>query len=98
MHTNTNTTPIPYHVQRIIRRYAPYLRSEIAQSVKAKMIEKGDDISIEDIGECASQIILGEGNLPMEKLCMDAYRKGRSRPLQEVIDELRASLAGAAGA
>lgn len=89
------TTPMPYHVQRIIRRYAPHLQSEIAQAVKDKIGEKGgDDITLEEIGECASRIILGEGNRRMEKLSMDAYRNGHSRPLQEVIDELRTSIAG----
>jgi len=60
------------------------------------MNEKNGPVTVEEIGECASQIILGEGNLRMERLSMEAYRAGRSRPLQEVIDELRASLAASA--
>lgn len=94
MSPKTNAPPIPYPVQRIIRRYAPYLRTEIAQAVKRRMDEKGAPITVEEIGECASQIIFGEGNLRMEKLCMEAYRAHRSRPLQETIDELRCSFAG----
>jgi hypothetical protein len=60
------------------------------------MDEQGGAITIEEIGECASQIIFGEGNLRLERLCMDAYRAGHSRPLQEVIDDLRCSLTGPA--
>jgi hypothetical protein len=94
MSHKSNTHSIPYPIQRIIRRYAPYLQSEIAQVVKRRMDTKGSPVTVEEIGECASEIIFGEGNLRLEKLCMQAYRSGHSRPIQEVIDELRGTLAG----
>ena len=53
-----------------------------------------------DINECVGYVVgelaTGLRNLQMERLCWEAYQRGDYKPLREVIDELRASIAESA--
>jgi hypothetical protein len=90
---------LPFYVRRIIGRYQPYLRDAIADAVRKKSDEvkrsQGREITAEEISECVGEVISGPGdrNLRMEHLSLHAVEHGQYKPLREVIDELRASIA-----
>lgn len=95
MNTTKQRRELPPPVARCIRMYMPALRSEITAAVEQKMQQLNRLPSAAEIGECAAAVVYGDGkpyDVVMENLCLQAYHAGKSRPLREVIDELRASL------
>jgi hypothetical protein len=97
--------PLPFYVRRAISGYKPYLREVISQAVQSKFDElhsMGKEMTRSDINECVGYVIgelaTGSRNLQMERLCWEAHQHGNSKPLREVIDELRASIAESASA
>ena len=92
---------LPFYVRRQILCYKPHLREAIAQAVREKLDElrsQGKDITAENISECVGDVVLGDRNMRMEQLCLDAVARGEYKTLREVIDELRASIAKSASA
>jgi len=60
------------------------------------MAAKGGAISPEEIGQCASAVIFGDGteyDRRMEAICLKAFDAGSYTPLDEVINELRTTVA-----
>jgi hypothetical protein len=92
--------PLPFHVRRVISGYKPYLREIISQALQSKIEELhavGRNITRNEIDECVGyavgELATGSRNLQMERLSWEAYQRGDCKPLKEVIDELRASIA-----
>ena len=103
MKTLQETYRLPFYVRRLIWKYRPHLRDAITNAVHQKYDELtslGRNITAEDISECVGAVVfaLGDRNPRMEQLCLDAYSRGECRPLREVIDELRTSIAQSAPA
>jgi hypothetical protein len=86
----------PESFYRCVRGYAPHWRTLIIRAVTEKMELLGRPLTPEEIGECAVEIVLDEKSRveTMERICIEAYDAGKTKPLQDVIDELRSSLAG----
>ena len=81
---------LPFRVQRRLRKFSRGLRQAITLEVQGKMDEQGGHLTAEDIGECASRVILNPGHdRTMEALCLEALDSGKSKPLTDVINELR---------
>ena len=94
---------LPFHVRRIIAHYRPQLRESIAHAIVAKadsLRSAGRELTCEDISECVGSVVgelsAGAKNQRMETLSWEAYQQGEYQPLQEVIDELRSSIAASA--
>ena len=86
---------LPYAVLRGIRRYAPAFQARIQRLVRAKMdslAREGRYITVEEIGECASQAIFGAKicDPEMERVCLEAHSRGEFVYLEDWIDELKA--------
>jgi len=85
-------TQLTYHVQRMIAKYARHWQSEITRVVHERTAASPQPLTAEEIGECATQVILratGPREQVLEKLCVRDHNQGKSRPLKEVIRELR---------
>ena len=90
------TSQLPYAVQRSIRKYEPSLRAAITRAVQQQQDSHPDKpLSAEEIGLCASEVVFGTGEYDkgMERICIDAYDRGHSTPLHEVINGLRSRVA-----
>lgn len=90
----TTNAPLPYAIQRSIRKFAPALRDAITRAITAKQESLGRSLKPEEIGECASEVIFGIGEYDrgMEALCIEAFDAERYTPLSQVMDELRARI------
>jgi hypothetical protein len=98
---------LPLNLRRVVLRYKPYLRKSISDAVQTRSEElrsHGAEITWNDVNECVGAV-LGElvfgshdRNLRMEQLSLEAYDKGEFKLLRDVIDELRASIAGSSPA
>jgi hypothetical protein len=102
MARSRSADPLPYHVRRVIRAYKPHLRVAITEAVQKKYEElrtQQQVITVNDICECVAEVLgSGDRNWRMEQMCRDAVDHGDYRRLKDVIDELRASIAGTATA
>lgn len=85
---------IPEAAYRYIRGYAVKWRSQIVKAIEEKTNLLDRPPTAEEISECALSVILGDKQqvATMERICLEAYDAGKSRPLTDVIDELRAAI------
>lgn len=96
MATKTSDTEMSFHVRLAIARYAPRWQAAITEAVAKRMqIAESESrkLTAEEIGECASAVIMGRRNKRIEELCREELRNGQSKSFREIIDELRASIA-----
>jgi hypothetical protein len=98
MSRSVTCNPLPFFVRRLIQKYKPHLREAISRAVQEKSREmeaQHKSLTPEDISQCVGEVVFGteDRNLRMEQICLNAVERGDYVPIQDVIDELHASIA-----
>jgi len=80
---------IPYWLRDALRCLWPSAQQEIADAIEAEMLARGGGLTSEEVVECATKVLFTSPNTTFEDRCMEAFRGGRSLPLETVMDSLR---------
>lgn len=94
---------IPYIARRFVSRYEPELREQICSSLKDRMLEKqSDNLTWEELYSAVNDALAAfrpvdevSADPRMERLSLEAHKRGDFLSTRDFINELRAELAAA---
>lgn len=89
MTPTARTSAYTYKLTRAIAKYKPEVRASLRAAIAKKENDFGRELSAEELAGCAFDVIFNDADVRMEKICREAMRAGKSRPITELIDELR---------